>query len=93
MIYFKPFDAQTAPTLLYAAKIWGYKMYEQIEHVHLFACKRFLHMRNKTPNNIVHGELGCYPLFIPATVRFVKHYLKLPRETDNLTETNRTKFY
>ena len=30
------FDART---LLYAADIWGYKMYEQLERVHLFACK------------------------------------------------------
>ena len=84
MIFFKLFDAQIAPTLLYAAEIWGYKMYEQIERVHLFACNRFLHVRNKTPNDVVYGELGRYPLFIPATVRFVKYWLKLLRQTDNL---------
>ena len=84
VICFKLFDAQIAPTLLYAAEIWGYKMYEQIERVHLFACNRFLHVRNKTPNDVVYGELGRYPLFIPATVRFVKYWLKLLRQTDNL---------
>ena len=84
VILFKLFDAQIAPALLYAAEIWGYKIYEQIERVHLFACKRFLHARNKTPNDVVYGELGCYPLFIPATVRFVKYWLKLLRQTDNL---------
>ena len=73
VIFFKLFDEQIAPTLLYAAEIWGYKMYEQIERVHLFAFKRFLHVRNKTPNDVVYGELGRYPLFIPATVRFVKY--------------------
>ena len=41
-------------------------------------------MRNKTPNDVVYGELGRYPLFIPATVRFVKYCLKLLRQTDNL---------
>ena len=59
-------------------------MYEQIERVHLFACKRFSHVRNKTPNDVVYGELGRYPLFTPATVRFVKYWLKLLRQTDNL---------
>ena len=59
-------------------------MYEQIERVHLFACKRFLHVRNKTPNDVVYRELGRCPLFIPATVRFVKYWLKLLRQTDNL---------
>ena len=34
--FFKPFDAQIA------AEIWGYKMYEEIERVHLFASKRIL---------------------------------------------------
>ena len=83
VIFSKLFDAQIAPTLLYAAGIWGYKMHEQIERVHLFACKRFLHVRNKTPID-VYGELGRYPLFIPATVRFVKYWLKLLGQTDNL---------
>ena len=80
----KLFDAQIAPTLFYAVDIWGFKMYEQIERVHLFACKRFLHVRNNTPNDVIYGELGRYPLFIPATVRFVKYWLKLLRQTDNL---------
>ena len=84
MIFFKLFDAQIAPTLLYAAEIWGFKMYEKTERVHLFACKRFLHVRNKTPNDVVYGELGRFPLFIPATVRCVKYWLKLLRQTDNL---------
>ena len=47
VIYFKLFDAHIAPSLLYAAEIWGYKMYEQIERVHLFACKRSLHVTAK----------------------------------------------
>jgi len=77
---------------LYSAEIWGYKMYEQIEHVHLFACKRFLHVRNKTLNDAVYRELGRYPLFIPATVRFVKYWLKLLKQI-TFTQRNRTKCY
>ena len=90
--FLKLFDAQIIPTLLYAAEIWGYKMYEQIERVHLFACKRVLLVRNKTPNDVVYGELGRYPLFIPATVRFVKYWLKLLKQI-TLTQRNRTKCY
>ena len=44
--------------MLCVAEIWGYKMYEQIERLHLFACKRFLDVRNKTSNDVVYGELG-----------------------------------
>ena len=69
--------------MLYAAEIWGYRNYEQIERVHLFACKKFLHVRNKTPNDVVYGELGRYPLFITARVRFIKYWLKLLMQPDN----------
>ena len=78
----KLFDAQIVPTLLYAAEIWCYRNYEQIESVHLFACKKVLHVRNKTPNGVVYGELGRYPLFITATVRFIKYWLKLLMQPD-----------
>ena len=83
-MFFKLFDAQIVPTLLYGAEIWGYRKYEQIERVHLFACKHFLHVRNKTPNDVIYGELGRYPLFISATVRFIKFWLRLLRQADNL---------
>ena len=36
---------------------------EQTEGVHLFACKNLLHVRNKTRDDVVYGELGRYPLF------------------------------
>ena len=39
-------------------------------------------MRNKTPNDVVYGELGRYPLFITATVRFIKYWLKLLMHLD-----------
>ena len=38
-VFFKLFDAQIVPTLLYAAEIC--RNYEQIDRVHLFACKKF----------------------------------------------------
>ena len=82
-VFFKLFDAQIVPTLLYAAEIWGYRNYEQIERVHRFACKKSLHVRNKTANDVVYGELGFYPLFITATVRFIKYWLKLLMQPDN----------
>ena len=52
-VFFKLFDAQIVPILLHAAEIWCYRNYEQIERVHLFACKKSLHVRNKTPNGVV----------------------------------------
>ena len=38
-IFFKLFDAQVVPTLLYGAELWGMDKFDQIERVHLYACK------------------------------------------------------
>ena len=51
--------------------------------MHLFAGDNILHVRNKTTNEVVYGELGRYPLFITATVRFIKYWLKLLTQPDN----------
>ena len=68
--------------MLYAAEIGGYRNCEQIEGVHLFACKNLLHVRNKAQNDVVYGELARYPFFITATVRFIKYWLKLLIQPD-----------
>ena len=40
-IFFRLFDTQVLPVLTYAAEIWGFKRYEQLERVQLFACCKF----------------------------------------------------
>ena len=83
-VFFKLFDSQVVPTLLYAAEIWGYEKYKQIERVHLFACKRFLHVPTKTVSDIVYGELGRYPLFITTTIKVIKYWFRLLKQADNM---------
>ena len=83
-VFFKLVDTPVLPTLLYAAEIWGYQKYDQLERVHLFACKLFLHVLNKTPNDVVYGELGRYPLWITATTRCLKYWFKLLRQPEKL---------
>ena len=50
--------------------------------------KKVLHVRKKIPNGVVYGELGRYPLFITATVRFIKNWLKIRTQPDNLYSRN-----
>ena len=35
----------------------GLRNDEQIEQVHLFACNKYVHVRDKTPNDVVCGEI------------------------------------
>ena len=51
--------------------------FEKIEHVHLIACKKFLNVGPQTPNAIVYGECGRYPLYINTLCRYVKYWIKL----------------
>ena len=82
-VFFQIFDAQITPVLMYGAEVWGFHQFSEIEKVHLFACKRFLRVGVQTPNKMVYGDLGRYPLYVVATVKFVKYWLRLitmPRE-------------
>jgi Reverse transcriptase (RNA-dependent DNA polymerase) len=76
-IFFKIFDAQVVPVMLYGAEIWGFHTFGDIEKVHLFACKRLLRVGQQTPNKLVYGDLGRFPLFVNATIRMVKYWLRL----------------
>ena len=61
--FFKIFDIKIQPILMYASEIWGTVRLDGIEKVHMMACKRFLGVPLRTPNKMVYGELGRYPLF------------------------------
>jgi hypothetical protein len=58
----KLFDSLVAPVLLYASEIWGFENKNSIERVHLQFCKSILKVRDSTPNFLVYGELGRFPL-------------------------------
>ena len=83
-IFFKLFDAQIQPMLTYGAEVWGVETdLKIIEKVHLFALKRFLNVSSRTPNNLVYGETGRYPLSVNILTKSVKFWLriiKMPQE-------------
>ena len=68
------FDAQIVPSLLYAAEIWGRRENKQIEKVHLYACKLFNNVPTVSPNDLIYGELGRYPLYIKTTAKCIQYW-------------------
>ena len=40
--FFRVFDAKVQSILLYSSEIWGYEPIENVEKVHMIACKRYL---------------------------------------------------
>ncbi|XP_067661950.1 uncharacterized protein [Haliotis asinina] len=76
-VFFKIFDSQIQPILLYGAELWGVSCIENIEKIHVLACKRYLYVGLQTPNVIIYGECGRYPLYINALCRVIKYWLKL----------------
>ena len=67
---FKLFDTQIQPMLNYGAEVWGLEAdHTPIERIHLFAVKRFLNTSIRTPNVMVYGETGRYPLFMSTYMK------------------------
>ena len=57
------------PILLYGCEVWGFGKHEVLEQVHLKFCKILLNLKLSTPNYMVYGELGRYPIDIDIKVR------------------------
>lgn len=76
-IFLRLFDQQVLPTITYAAEVWGVKETKIVEQVHMYACKKILSVSTKTPNTMIYGELGRYPLFVNTFIQAVKYWLKI----------------
>ena len=82
-IFTKLFDTQVQPILQYGAEIWALDKGTEIEKTHLLALKRFLNVNICTPNDLIYGELGRYPLYINSYVKCIKYWLQLNRMDDH----------
>ena len=56
------FDKAILPVLLYSSEIWGFENLDVLEKVHLRFCKLILNLKQTTPNSIIYGELGRFPI-------------------------------
>ena len=83
-VFIKLFDVQVQPIVLYGSEIWGLTPVTAIiEKVHLFALKRFLNVDMRTPNDLIYGECGRYPISINSNIRCISYWLKLIRMDNN----------
>ena len=73
----KLFDQTVVPILLYACEICGFENMYLIEKIHLDFHLSILKLKKSTPNVMVYGEFGRYPLEIMIKIRMVKYWCKL----------------
>jgi hypothetical protein len=71
------FDKLVKLRLLYGCEIWDFGNNDILEKVHLKFCKIILHLKATTPNCMIYGELGRYPLYIDINLRNILYWAKL----------------
>lgn len=71
------FDKLIKPILLCGCEVWGFGKIEILERIHLKFCKTLLNLKSTTPNYLVYGELGRYPINIDIKVRCITFWGRL----------------
>ena len=75
--FFKVFDSKVTSVLLYGSEIWGLQHIDNIEKVHIHACKRYLNVPENSCNDAIMGDLGRFPLYITTAKRCIKYWLRI----------------
>ena len=70
------------PILLYGCEVWGHVNTDLIERFHLKFCKLLLCLKKSTPNYMIYGELGIYPLDIYIKCRMLGYWNRLLSQND-----------
>lgn len=76
-IQIEMFDKTVKPILLYGAEIWGYGNCDIIERVQLKFLKHIFKLKRSTPNHMIYGELGIFPINIEIKARMLSFWAKL----------------
>ena len=71
------FDKLVIPIISYGAEVWGYSNTLIIEKLHLKFLKMLLHVKRSTPNCMVYGELGAYPLHITTNSKILGFWSRI----------------
>lgn len=77
----KIFNAASTSIMFYAAQVWGYTKYDEVEKLFRFFMKKMLNLPNNTPNYLLHLETGLDSLYI-STLKlhfaYINKVLQLP---------------
>ena len=72
------FYKMVKPMLLYGLEIWGFsKNIDCLEKIQLSFCKLLLRLKSSTPNYMIYGELGRFPIEIDIKIRMVSFWARL----------------
>ena len=67
------FDKVVTPVLIYGCEVWGYETLVDIERIHLKFLKHIFNLKSSTPNYMIYGETGRFPLHITIFTRMISY--------------------
>ena len=76
-IHIDLFEKMVTPIFLYGCEIWGYAKLEPLEVFYRAFIKRVLGLSKSTPNCIVYGEVGKYPVAHRVYSRMIAFWSKI----------------
>ena len=76
-IQFHLFDKVVLPIMLYSCEVWGFSNISPLEKLHRKFCKMVLKLRSSTPNVMIYGETGRFPLEVMVKIRMIKYWSRI----------------
>ena len=71
------FDQLVLPVMLYGCEVWGYSDLKELDILHRKYIKMLLGLYKCTPNVMVYGESGCFPVLNHVKSRMTTFYMRL----------------